>query len=111
MRAICDPQLVEQILLNLLKNSIEALTPGQHVTVSAGVENGDAYLEVSDDGPGLAEEARRQLFQPFSTTKGEAGTGLGLAVSRQLARALGGDLEHVPSPRGTRWRLTLPAAA
>jgi signal transduction histidine kinase len=111
VRAICDPQLVEQILLNLLKNSIEALTPGQHVTVSTGVENGDAYLEVSDDGPGLAEEARRQLFQPFSTTKGEAGTGLGLAVSRQLARALGGDLEHVPSPRGTRWRLTLPAAA
>lgn len=111
VRAICDPQLVEQILLNLLKNSIEALTPGQHVTVSAGVEHGDAYLEVADDGPGLAEEAQRQLFQPFSTTKGESGTGLGLAVSRQLARALGGDLEHVPGPRGTRWRLTLPAAA
>ena len=110
-RALCDPQLVEQILLNLLKNSIEALTPGQHVTVAAGVEPPYAYLEVSDDGPGLAEDARRQLFQPFSTTKGEAGTGLGLAVSRQLARALGGDLEYLPSARGTRWRLTLPAAA
>jgi signal transduction histidine kinase len=110
-RALCDPQLVEQILLNLLKNSIEALTPGQHVTVAAGVEPPNAYLEVSDDGPGLAEDARRQLFQPFSTTKGDAGTGLGLAVSRQLARALGGDLEYLPSARGTRWRLTLPAAA
>ena len=110
-RALCDPQLVEQILLNLLKNSIEALTPGQHVTVAAGVDTGKAYLEVCDDGPGLAEEASRQLFQPFATTKGESGTGLGLAVSRQLARALGGDLEHLPSPRGTRWRLTLPAAA
>lgn len=111
VRAMCDPLLVEQILLNLLKNAIEALAPGQHVTVSAWVENGEACLEVADDGPGLADDARRQLFQPFSTTKGDAGTGLGLSVSRQLARALGGDLDHVPSTQGTRWRLTLPAAA
>ena len=109
-RALCDPELVEQILLNLLKNSLEALAPGQHVTVSTGVEHGEAYMEVADDGPGLAETAQRQLFQPFSTTKGEAGTGLGLSVSRQLARALGGDLEHLPARVGTRWRLTLPAA-
>jgi signal transduction histidine kinase len=110
-RALCDPQLVEQILLNLLKNAIEALEPGQHVMVRAGAADGTAYVEVADDGPGLAEAARRQLFQPFSTTKGDAGTGLGLSVSRQLARALGGDLELLASGRGTRWRLTLPAAA
>ncbi len=108
-RSLCDPQLVEQILLNLLKNAIEALAPGQHVTVTTGGGERVAFLEVTDDGPGLADDARRRLFQPFSTTKGESGTGLGLSVSRQLARALGGDLEHVPSTQGTRWRLTLPA--
>jgi two-component system, NtrC family, sensor kinase len=110
-RAWCDPQLVEQILLNLLKNAIEALAPGQHVSVTTAVSGQAATIEIADDGPGLTEEARRQLFQPFSTTKGSGGMGLGLAVSRRLARALGGDLEHVPTARGTRWRLTLPAAA
>ncbi len=50
------------------------------------------------------------MFKPFVTTKGPAGTGLGLAVSRRLARGLGGDLIHVPAERGARWRLTLPSA-
>jgi len=63
---------------------------------------------VHDDGPGLDAEAESTLFRPFSTTKGPAGTGLGLAVSLRLARTLGGDLVHVPSERGVRWRLSLP---
>ena len=67
-----------------------------------------AYIDVQDDGPGLDAEATTNLFRPFSTTKGPLGTGLGLAVSRRLARMLGGDLIHVPSARGVRWRLTLP---
>jgi signal transduction histidine kinase len=109
-KAICDPAQVEQILLNLLKNAIEALEPGGRVIVSTGIRNGQAYLEVEDDGPGLDLEAQANLFRPFTTTKGAGGSGLGLAVSRRLARGLGGDLEHVPSTAGTRWRLTLPSA-
>jgi signal transduction histidine kinase len=58
----------------------------------------------------MSAEIREQLFNPFATTKGSLGTGLGLTVSRRLARALGGDLAHEPSPSGTRWRLTLPSA-
>lgn len=102
-----DSDLVEQILLNLLKNAIEALPPGGRIGISTGVREGRAFLEVADDGPGLPDEARSQLFQPFVTSK-PTGTGLGLAVSRRLARALGGELSFVPAQRGTIWRLTLP---
>jgi signal transduction histidine kinase len=106
--ASCDPAMVEQILLNLLKNSIEALPAGGIVTIATGVADHQAFIDVRDDGPGLDADAASSLFRPFSTTKGPAGTGLGLAVSRRLARLLGGDLVHVPSERGARWRLTLP---
>jgi signal transduction histidine kinase len=102
-----DADLVEQILLNLLKNAIEALSRGGRISVGTGVADGRAFVDVADDGPGLPPEARHQLFQPFVTFKAQ-GTGLGLAVSRRLARALGGELAFVPTDRGTRWRLTLP---
>jgi signal transduction histidine kinase len=105
--ASCDPALVEQILLNLLKNAIEALSPGNGVGVLTGREDGMAFIDIFDDGPGLDPEAEAHLFRPFSSTKTH-GTGLGLSVSRQLARMLGGNLERVPSARGVRWRLTLP---
>jgi signal transduction histidine kinase len=102
-----DPALVEQILLNLLKNAIEALAPGNGVGVVSGREGALAFIDIFDDGPGLDPEAEAHLFRPFSSTKVH-GTGLGLSVSRQLARMLGGDLIRVPSSRGVRWRLTLP---
>jgi signal transduction histidine kinase len=106
--AACDPAMVEQILLNLLKNAIEALAPGNLVQVSTAQGEDEAYIDIFDDGPGLDPEAEARLFRPFSSTKGAHGTGLGLAVSHRLARTLGGDLLHVPSPRGVRWRLILP---
>jgi signal transduction histidine kinase len=106
--ATCDPAMVEQILLNLLKNAVEALPTGGTVTIVTGHAEHHAFIDVHDDGPGLDADAASSLFRPFSTTKGPAGTGLGLAVSRRLARMLGGDLVHVPSARGVRWRLTLP---
>ncbi|HWA59474.1 MAG TPA: HAMP domain-containing sensor histidine kinase [Gemmatimonadales bacterium] len=102
-----DGDLVEQILLNLLKNAIEALPPGGQITVTSGAGPEGAFLRVADDGPGLPPEARNQLFQPFVTSKAQ-GTGLGLAVSRRLARTLGGELSLVPAERGTCWQLTLP---
>lgn len=104
-----DPELVEQILLNLLKNALEALPHGGRITLAAGGDRDISWLTVQDDGPGMSTEAKQQLFNPFATTKGPLGTGLGLTVSRRLARALGGDLAHEPTGTGTRWRLTLPA--
>jgi signal transduction histidine kinase len=106
--ATCDPAMVEQILLNLLKNAVEAVSRGGTVTIATGHADHNAFIDVQDDGPGLDDEAESNLFRPFTTTKGPAGSGLGLAVSRRLARMLGGDLVHVPSARGVRWRLTLP---
>jgi len=108
--AVGDSELVEQILLNLVKNAVEAMPGGGRITLAAGIDRHIAWLTVEDDGPGMSAEAKRQLFNPFATTKGPLGTGLGLTVSRRLARALGGDLAHEPTATGTRWRLTLPAA-
>ncbi|HVW71504.1 MAG TPA: ATP-binding protein, partial [Steroidobacteraceae bacterium] len=71
-------------------------------------EGGDVAVSVSDQGPGLAPGMEPQLFSPFSTTK-PAGTGLGLAMSRTVARAHGGDLEYQANfPRGASFTLTLP---
>ena len=109
--ARCDPELVEQILLNLLKNAVEALSAGGRITLAAGAQGETSWLTISDDGPGMREEVKQQLFNPFATTKGPLGTGLGLTVSRRLARALGGDLIHQQTATGTCWRLTLPTAA
>jgi signal transduction histidine kinase len=108
VRGRCDPAMVEQILLNLLKNAIEAVRPAGSVIVSVGVRDGKAELLISDDGPGLSSEMRTRLFSPFTTTKGAWGTGLGLTVSRRLARGQHGDLELVPTETGVTWRLTLP---
>lgn len=108
VHARCDPAMVEQILLNLLKNAIEAVRPAGNVTVSVGTDEGKAELLVADDGPGLSSEMRTRLFRPFTTTKGAWGTGLGLTVSRRLARAQKGDLELVPTETGVTWRLSLP---
>jgi len=106
---LCDPLMVEQVLLNLLKNAVEAMPRGGRVTLCVGGDGSRALLDVLDSGPGLAPEMQQQLFNPFATTRaGKGGTGLGLAVSRRLARAMGGDLEYLPTSAGTAWRLSLP---
>jgi two-component system sensor histidine kinase GlrK len=109
--AWCDPAMVEQVLLNLLKNAIEAQQGGGSIALATGSSEDRAWIDVSDAGPGITPDMRQQLFRPFVSTKGEAGTGLGLAVSRRLARAQGGDLEHIPGAPGTTWRLILPRNA
>jgi signal transduction histidine kinase len=95
-----DPDLLEQVMLNLLRNALEA---GNEVKVIA--EPG--RIQVVDDGPGLAPEVRTRLFQPFVTTKAQ-GTGLGLATVRNITRALGLRLALIDvAPVGTcaeiRW--------
>jgi len=102
-----DRDLVEQVLLNLLKNAIEALPAGGEVWLRWGVEEARPFLEVLDNGPGIGPEVAAHLFQPFVTSKGAGGTGLGLAVSRRLAHSLGGELVYLPGGPGTRWRLYL----
>ncbi|HMI82938.1 MAG TPA: sensor histidine kinase [Polyangiaceae bacterium] len=85
----CDGQKIQGVMVNLVKNAVEA---GQHVRVRGRIEGGEAILEVADDGPGLSDEARGHLFEPFFTTKPN-GTGLGLATSCRYVEAHGGKLE------------------
>jgi signal transduction histidine kinase len=109
-----DPEQLHRILVNLLRNAREAIEgsgkpePGH---VRAGVERrGDSsVIRLSDNGPGVPERARGQLFTPFAGSGRPGGAGLGLAISRELAQAHGGDLALVESgPEGTVFELTLP---
>jgi signal transduction histidine kinase len=105
------PQKLRQVLLNLVKNGVEAAGPGGKVLVglSAG-SGGGAVIQVSDTGPGLSAEASHKLFEPFFTTK-PTGTGLGLAVSLGIVHAHGGTLEAGQAPGGgARFTIHLPAS-
>jgi signal transduction histidine kinase len=116
------PHALEQILINLLANALDAVsaTPGPIVQLRARVvaENPRfAAIEVADNGPGIAKAIRARLFESFFSTKGEEqGTGLGLAVSREIARGAGGDLALLEDPGTwnepavTVFRLTLPVS-
>ena len=100
-----DPDHLHRICANLIRNAAEAMNgEGQ---VSVGYDG--AVLSIVDNGPGLPEKARNNLFKPFAGTTRRDGTGLGLALSRDLARAMGGDLElDQTGPEGTRFVLHMP---
>jgi len=99
-----DATRVEQILLNLVDNACKYGRSDDEPTIRLGIESrpgGLAFL-VSDSGPGVAPGDRRRLFRPFDKSAQEAaqtapGVGLGLSISRRLARDMGGDLRHVPT--------------
>jgi signal transduction histidine kinase len=110
VRATGDARFVEHILLNLLKNALEAMHEHGRVELRVARVGSRAALDVQDEGPGIAPEAQARLFEPYVTSKGEHGTGLGLVVSRRLAQAQGGTLELIESARGAHWRLSLPLA-
>ena len=103
-----DPDLLKQALLNLIRNSVEAMPEGSEGTVSlcaAPARDGTLEISVEDDGPGIPEPVRSKLFAPFVTTKA-SGTGLGLPISKKLVESLGGVLQLVPlEPHGTRAEL------
>ncbi|NRT56136.1 sensor histidine kinase [Sphaerotilus uruguayifluvii] len=107
--AWCDPNRLEQVLINLIGNAADAMkdSPVRRLTISAGRDAsaapGDAplRLDVADSGPGVPEAVRARLFEPFFTTK-EAGVGLGLglAISRDIVREFHGELEASNRPEG-----------
>jgi signal transduction histidine kinase len=114
---ICgNPLVVEQIFVNLLMNAVEAASTPITVMIrstrsrrtgSRGVSDA-IVVTVSDNGPGIPVGLRANVFEPFFTTK-QHGTGLGLAMSREASRQLGGDLLLVPTERGACFALVLPA--
>ncbi len=117
---LCDRIMVEQVLLNLARNAMQAMDlpdlrdrPLEFRVRRAASAEGNRWLEfsVADGGAGIPGEVARQLFTPFFTTKTE-GMGLGLSLCRTVVEQHGGYLDFVPNtPSGTVFRFTLPAVA
>lgn len=103
-----DAELIKQAFLNVLLNAIQACGPGGTVVAQAKAEGPDATAAISDDGPGVPEEDRERIFDPFFSTK-EKGTGLGLAIVAKIARAHGGFIRlRVPPGGGTVFEFRFP---
>ncbi|MHB0948438.1 MAG: sensor histidine kinase [Gemmatimonadaceae bacterium] len=103
--AWADRAKVDLVVLNLLSNAVKFTPAGGSVFLSCGRTGEQAFVEVSDTGPGVPEELRQVIFDPFvqvgrSLTSVQEGTGLGLAISRDLARAMGGDITVAGAPGG-----------
>lgn len=111
-RVLADPEQLHRILVNLLRNARQALgdeADDGAVRVSLDQQGGRSVIRIADNGPGLPEKATAHLFEPFAGSARAGGAGLGLAISRELAQANGGDLALVEnSPAGATFELTLP---
>jgi len=114
--ARADPERVTQILINLLSNAIKFTPPGGHIGAVCAATDDTVTIRVSDTGIGIAAEKHESIFEPFiqlkeSLSDRESGVGLGLAISRDLARAMKGDLTVESSEgKGARFTLSLPRA-
>jgi signal transduction histidine kinase len=108
--ALVDAAKVHQIVLNLVRNAIEAVSAGGHVVLSLDGDEQYIRISVSDDGPGIPDAVLPRIYEPFFSTK-EAGTGLGMSIVHSLVSLHGGSIELDTSARGTRFEISLPRRA
>ena len=108
-----DPDQVQQIIVNLVLNAMDACERGEKVTLRTTRRDKSIVLEIEDDGHGIAPEIQKQVFDPFFTTKKRGqGTGLGLWVVAQLVRAQSAEIELDSTPgKGTKVRVVWPVHA
>jgi two-component system sensor kinase FixL len=109
-RVVVDRVQIQQVLINLVRNAVEAVekAPVRRIEIGAAAASGRIEIAVADSGPGIAPEIRNRLFSAFTTSK-PYGTGLGLSTSRSIAEAHGGRLTAEDRPGGgTLFRLVLP---
>ena len=104
---------LHRMVLNLIENAVKHTPPGTHISVSTGVDDGQAILVVEDDGPGIAPELEDRVFERFvrGVRDGGRGAGLGLSIVRAVAESHGGSvtLEHPYDGSGARFVVRLPA--
>ncbi len=112
VEAEIDENQIQQVLVNLLLNSLDALPQGGVVRLEVRPPPNEAnavVVQVQDDGPGLPAEVQKRLFEPFVSTK-ETGLGLGLSICRRLVEAHGGAIHGANAPEGgALFAFTLPA--
>lgn len=107
-KIIFDRLQFRRVLLNLIKNAIEAMPKGGVLSIHAEARKKDLCVSISDTGEGVREKDREKIFEPFFTSKA-MGTGLGLAISRQIIEEHGGTLTcHPREQGGTTFRIMLP---
>ena len=110
-----DPVQIEQVILNLLRNALDALreTPAgdRRLKVRSGIRQGRAWIEVEDNGPGIADADLKRLFDPFFSTK-KSGMGMGLSISQTIVNEHNGRIwASSATGRGARFTMELPLAA
>lgn len=104
-----DAAALESVLVTLLENARQAGATACQINLKSKLR--DVLIDISDNGPGIADADRTRLFEPFFTTRrSDGGTGLGLAIARALVEAHRGSLELLPSDKGALFRLVLPKA-
>ena len=115
--ARADPEKVTQILVNLLSNAVKFTPAGGHISAECGAVDDNVTLSISDTGSGIAADKLETIFEPFvqlneGLADREGGIGLGLSISRDLARAMKGNLTvESTEGKGTRFTLSLPRAS
>ncbi len=115
-KVIGDPVRIRQILINLVGNAIKFTPPGGSVSLTVARSNGFVSYQIQDTGPGISDDQQEEIFAPFAqggqVSRNYGGTGLGLTISRRLARMMNGDvkLESVPG-KGSTFTLLIPYIA
>jgi PAS domain S-box-containing protein len=103
-----DPTQIQQVLVNLIKNALQAMTKGGALTIQTGEGADGIWVSVADTGGGIPQEQINRIFEPFFTTK-KKGSGLGLMIVQRIVRAHGGRIElDSQVGRGTTFRVWLP---
>jgi signal transduction histidine kinase len=101
---------ISQVMANLVSNAVQAVPVGGQIWLSAKTDDTMVEIKVRDNGHGMNDEALRHLFEPFYSTKGDLGNGLGLYISHEIAERHGGGLTVESQLRtGTEVRVRLPA--
>ena len=103
-----DPAQIQQVLVNLIKNAMQAMSPGGQLTLASGATTEAVWLSVSDTGCGIPADRLNRIFEPFYTTK-QKGTGLGLLIVQRILREHGGRIElESRVGQGTTFKLWFP---
>lgn len=110
IRVPVDAKKLEQVILNVVKNAAEECPAGTgEVSIAVALEGRDVAIDIKDNGPGIPPPAWKRIWEGFYSTKGEKGTGLGLAMCRKIMEAHGGSIDFVNNPEGgCTFRLRLP---